>query len=113
MISSVFAICLFLYALERSEMSFSVVSTPISSLISVSSSWFSRGWSIFLPMLSTEESEELILSRVFPSRSLKKPAVLVKIPITDSRPLTYLDGKFRRYWEGFQEDFGRGDKRQR
>jgi hypothetical protein len=32
-------------------------------------------------MLSTEDSDELILARVFPNLSLKNPAVLEKIPI--------------------------------
>ena len=38
--------------------------------------------SILLPMLSTVESELLILSRVLPSRSFKYPAVLLNIPTT-------------------------------
>ncbi|MBA7610113.1 hypothetical protein ES703_17318 [subsurface metagenome] len=71
-------------------MSLSVVSMPISSLISVSSSSSSRASSMFLPILSTEESEVLILSRVLPSRSLKYPAVLVKIPTAVSLGLKNL-----------------------
>ncbi len=65
-------------------MSLSVVSTPISSLMSVFSSSSSRFSSIFLPNFSTDESEELILSRVLLSLSLKNWAVLAKIAITIS-----------------------------
>ena len=49
--------------------------------MSVSSSWSRRFSSISLPRVSTDEREELILSRVLPSRSLKNSVVLVKIPI--------------------------------
>lgn len=78
---SVFSIFLPLKASLSSVMSLSVVSTPMSSLMSVSSSLSRRSSSIFLLMPSTDENDELILSCVLLSPFLKKPAVLVKIPI--------------------------------
>jgi hypothetical protein len=84
MISSVVSIFLFLYDSLRSEMSLSVVSTPKSSLMSVSSSFSRSSSSIFLPKVKTEDREELILSRVLASLSVKKRVVLVKIPIKAS-----------------------------
>ncbi|MBA7715401.1 hypothetical protein ES703_124444 [subsurface metagenome] len=86
-------------------MSLSVVSTPMSSVISVSSSSSSKASSISLPRLSTAESEELILSRVLPSRSLKNSAVLVKMPITaTSRIERFSQSEFRIYLPEFQVD---------